>query len=390
MFNSILKLWVKFKFATIRYIPGKYRKSLISIYYLLKSIPYGIMWHTANFFNKTDDIIFYVLYPLHYVLFRDIHKLLPKVTIVPSNYPDAINYLKRNNIIFKSHSYPKMVIMADFCENQFLLKNINKIYIPHGIVGKNYMYSYDKNKNFDLILQLGDYAVSRLKQMNINTSIKVGYAILDRLFNGSLNREEILKNIGADPGKKTILYAPTWGVISSLELIKDKIAEVAKNVNILIKLHPGANDESIYDETKKYNSLYRNLKGVILIEDFADIIPYLFASNILISDYSSVIFMFASMDKPVVLVNASEEAMKSRIFDQTSMETTMRDIGENVNTFDELKTAVDKALKHPEINSEKRKNYTQQLFYKLDGKSAERSAQAIKDFYFKETGRSLD
>ncbi|HCJ67373.1 MAG TPA: hypothetical protein DHV62_08660, partial [Elusimicrobia bacterium] len=179
---------------------------------------------------------------------------------------------------------------------------------------------------------------------------------------------------------KTVLYAPTFGEISSLDMIRDKIAKVSDNVNILVKLHPGANDDSVYDGTKRYNKMYRNLKGVILIEDFADIIPYIYASDVLISDYSSVIFEFASMDKPVILINTSNKAIKVCGYDPTGPEVTMRDIGENVNTFEELKQAVKNAMTHPEKYSDKRKIYSEQLFYKLDGKSAERTALAIKDF----------
>ncbi|HCJ67372.1 MAG TPA: hypothetical protein DHV62_08655, partial [Elusimicrobia bacterium] len=63
-----------------------------------------------------------------------------------------------------------------------------KVYIPHGIVGKNTMYAYDRHKAFDLLLVPGDYAVKIFQEIGINCCQKVGYAILDRLFNNTLNR----------------------------------------------------------------------------------------------------------------------------------------------------------------------------------------------------------
>ncbi|MBN1622147.1 MAG: CDP-glycerol glycerophosphotransferase family protein [Endomicrobiales bacterium] len=354
------------------------RNILSKIYHFPKVAIYYLAWQFMNFLGRTDDIIYYCYFPLHYVIFQDIHKFMPDIKIVVPKTKDITNYLQNRGIKYCHKSYPKIVIMSEFYPRRFPIKSIKKIYIPHGLVGKNYMFDYHRNKFFDLILQPGEYSVERLRKSGLNNCVKVGYPVLDRLFNGSLNRNKILEEIGADVNKKTVLYAPTWGPISSLHAIGGNIDKVAKSVNILIKLHPGFNDDSIFEENKKHNINFRNMKNAILIEDFADAIPYLFASDVLISDYSSMIFKFACMDKPVVMFNTHNT--NDPMYDPESMEITMRDIGESVNTFEELQQAVKRALEHPEINSEKRKMYSEKLFYKLDGKSAERFAFEIKNF----------
>src|SRR5687767_13281478 len=72
----------------------------------------------------------------------------------------------------------------------------------------------------------------------------IGMPKVDRLVDGSLNREDALTSLGLDPGRLTVLYAPTWSPASSLNRMGlDLIRRLATlPVNIVVKLHDRSRD----------------------------------------------------------------------------------------------------------------------------------------------------
>src|SRR5215213_5989795 len=67
----------------------------------------------------------------------------------------------------------------------------------------------------------------------------IGMPRLDCLVDGSLNRNEILKSIGIDPTRKTVLYAPTWSRYSSVATMGEDIVQRlgAAGYAVIVKLH---------------------------------------------------------------------------------------------------------------------------------------------------------
>ena len=109
---------------------------------------------------------------------------------------------------------------------------------------------------------------------------------------------EIKNKLGIDKTKKVLLYCPTWRnsnkkmeLALDLSLLKECIAE---NYVILIRSHVGKHTW-VGDKTKYINDNF--CIDVGKIEDITDLYRI---CDVLITDYSSVIFDFAITEKPMV------------------------------------------------------------------------------------------
>lgn len=95
---------------------------------------------------------------------------------------------------------------------------------------------------------------------------------------------------GIDPKKKTILYAPTFRDYSTA-FISNKVIQtlltLSQNYNILVREH--------YFSSFNLPKSIRNVSNINELEELMDV------SDLLISDYSSIIFDYALQHKPIYL-----------------------------------------------------------------------------------------
>lgn len=158
---------------------------------------------------------------------------------------------------------------------------------------KNYDYIYVAGKEFKKTFSSA-FNVSK------NQIISLGVAKTDILYsNDKMNKykKDILKRFPQLKGKKVILYAPTFrgdGAfdIQYVNLDLEKLSDnLGKDYIILYKLHPFLDDI--------------NLKGQqdnnIINANKIDIYRLFSVTDVLISDYSAVIFDFSILEKPIVL-----------------------------------------------------------------------------------------
>ena len=109
------------------------------------------------------------------------------------------------------------------------------------------------------------------------------------------NREILNKRINNIDNKKIILYAPTFrdNREFSLELNFDNLyKELNKEYKLLLKLHPNIKDNIEIDE--KYSDFIYDFSNYEETQDL------LLASDLLITDYSSIIFDFAITGNPII------------------------------------------------------------------------------------------
>src|SRR5690554_2008667 len=316
---------------------------------------YRSLW--KRFYNE-QEVVFYARTPVHYVMFKEIHRFLPNVQVVTTRRA-VKKYLKRLGVPFRSwYGFPRIVIAPHFLHKSFNIPEIRKITIFHGMA-KDVLFN-PRNKAFDLLLAMGDYAAERFDEMRLNRYRIVGYPKIDGLFNGRINKEAYKERLGLDPRKKTVLYAPTWGDKNSLPYLVEELSDLAKEYNFLLKLH----DKS----TAKWGKSLKKQKGVFLIDD-PDIVPYYLTADVLISDYSSVIFEFSVLDRPIILfdIDNANHALRSISYQ-------WRDIGIRVTNSRELAAALGRIFDNPEEYKEKRQEYARRLFKYRDGSAARRAA----------------
>lgn len=124
-----------------------------------------------------------------------------------------------------------------------------------------------------------------------------GYPRTDMLYskNNENDINELKKKIGLPLNKKIILYAPTWRQKNKFELMLDlrSLKKALSDEYILIlRLHhlsfkdwtAPKNDDFVYDLSR-----YDSIEELYLVSD------------LLITDYSSVMFDYANLDRPMIL-----------------------------------------------------------------------------------------
>ena len=107
-----------------------------------------------------------------------------------------------------------------------------------------------------------------------------------------------------DSNKKYILYCPTWrkhkrSQVTSIDL-KQLLAYLPNEYEIIVKLHP--NESSLRPQ---YNNLDPRIH--CFYNEFVDIQELYILSDIMITDYSSTIFDFAHLNKPILLLQEDTE-----------------------------------------------------------------------------------
>src|SRR5437762_3044472 len=109
----------------------------------------------------------------------------------------------------------------------------------------------------------------------------------------------MLRRLGLDPARPTVLFAPTYKP-TCIDIVRERILTETANYNLIIKLHQ-------YSWRGKYaphwhHTLYERAvrqypHAVLIPVDDYNILPYLYAADTLISEASSTMFDFFALDK---------------------------------------------------------------------------------------------
>ena len=212
----------------------------------------------------------------------------------------------------------------------------------------------------------------------------------DTLINGDLTRQEAIKRLELPQKKVNILYAPSWGNPAvgekkekclfpygrDDEMICGLNEFCLKNeCNIIIRPHPDWEDDNCeYAKkiVKKIRSterlFYRSLKKYPLTE------PVLCATDVLITDYSSIANDFIVLDRPIVYLDKG--LPENRFIFKLSERG-----GFVVKSDEEMMNRLQRILNDP-IESMKdirndREKYARTIYKYVDGKASDRCAEEI-------------
>jgi len=254
-----------------------------------------------------------------------------------------------------------------------------RIHTFHGVSFKGKAFT-DKVLKFDRLFVVGPYMQRRFVEKGILAEsdprlAMVGMPKLDPLVDGSLQRAEILGRIGLPLERPTVLYAPTWRKESSLYSMGEEIIRslAQKDWNVLVKLHdlcyyPSYNT---VDWDARMRALqHRNLR---VIRDY-NVVPCLFASDLLITDGSSVGNEFTLLDRPIVFLEAPQ--LVERYRETIDLETWGTKTGRSVKSAPEAIEAVEWGLAHPQEQSEIRRAAAANIFHK-PGTATDRAVAQI-------------
>lgn len=236
--------------------------------------------------------------------------------------------------------------------------------------GKDFERKYDI-KNYDYII------TSSSKSKTIMASafdvreeqvLPLGCSKTDILFNeDKLNRykDEMYLKYPKFKGKKVILYAPTFrgkGIYDkkALQVDIDKIGKAIGNEYIfLYKHHPIIELYNKSGEGNVYDVSHESLYKLFSIAD------------ILVSDFSSIIFDFSILEKPMIFYAPDLEEYK----EERGLYVDYESFVPGVITYNEEELS--EAIKNNEFDIERVVKLKNEFFDYSDGKSSERIANFI-------------
>ncbi|MDP8289232.1 MAG: CDP-glycerol glycerophosphotransferase family protein [Candidatus Electryonea clarkiae] len=282
----------------------------------------------------------------------------------------------------------------------FIPKKVPWVETFHGFGFKKHIQLHREIIKYDLILLPGEWhkqsILSKYPWIPDECLKIVGWPAVDDFFQGKFDREEILLSFGLDPNRKTVMYAPTWGGYHGehklfgrwfgleSEVFELLCSEVKRmGLNFIVKLHslsPYAGDQKLQKIARSYGALWA-VKETSTFQ--TDPNPYLWATDLLISDLSAIIMDFIVLDRPIIYIDPDDTL---DAWEEASMPPDLR-VGYVVKTPEELVFAIEDCIKYPERFKKERQDVISKVFYCLDGNAASRAATAILDFA-KERGMS--
>ena len=210
---------------------------------------------------------------------------------------------------------------------------------------------------------------------------QLGYPRNDALYHADdIARLEIRVKLGIPEGARVILYAPTWretsldaskGSTYSAGLKYDSgldmaefIAKIPRDVVVLLRTHYFVAAHAACDGCED---------RIIDVSDYPDINELYIASDMLMTDYSSVMFDFAILGRPMLFYMYDLESYRNIRDWYFPIEELPGDI---ITREENLPQAVERALEGNEAYGEKALEFAEK-YYPMGGDSAKRVCESL-------------
>jgi len=183
-----------------------------------------------------------------------------------------------------------------------------------------------------------------------------------------------------DPARPTVLYAPTWTRFSSLNAMGEAVVGslVDAGYQVLVKLHDNSLDPAVansggVDWVARLTPILARGQGHLIRT--ADASPWLVASDVLITDHSSIGFEYLLLDRPLIRIEMPELIEHANI--GTEYVTLMSRASTTCEDAPGVLAAVAQALSNPAHLSAARRALAAELFHD-PGRA---TARAVDELY---------
>lgn len=212
------------------------------------------------------------------------------------------------NNMRQPHAYPKRdsQIMLETWHGTPLKKLVFDMDDVHSANPKYKQIVYKQSRKWDYLLSDNPFSTDRFESCFMYDREKIlelGYPANDPLYAPDLKEKaaELKKKMGIPLDKKVLLYAPTWRDDNSYGAGEYKF-ELALDLN---KLKEQLGDEYVVLLRMHYWIVDRlDLTGlsdfVINVSSYSDITDIYIVSDICMTDYSSVFFDYANLQRPIL------------------------------------------------------------------------------------------
>jgi len=246
---------------------------------------------------------------------------------------------------------------------------------------------------YDLVLFPGQKSHDKVELATTLPWIKewkiVGYPKFDPVIRGECIPATLFSN-----DRKTILYAPTWvsqltrttigersehGESSLLVWSLAIIEKLADKYNLILKYHSHlhADKSTIYQEISELIES-KNLQETVKTVVDDNIVPYMAASDLMISDISSVCYEWLHFDKPILFANPAPG--KYVVGETITDNTYVWQSGDVFDTPDQIPLFVERALSTDDKGLIRKKIFEYAVF-QADGHASERQALYISNLF---------
>lgn len=279
-------------------------------------------------------------------------------------------------------------INTDFWDSTWLHRRTRRIHLFHGVAGK---YGLDAPvelaptvASFDRLLfpnedRLARYMEAGLVARDGPVACLVGYPKLDCLVDGSIDTQQLTRQLGLERDRPVVLYAPTWSPHSSLHAHGEELIAqlVASGYAVLVKLHDRSYDVSERGSAgidwRERMHQYRNHRFIRVL-DTPDATPFLALADALVTDHSSIGFEFAVVNRPIVVMDCPELLAQAKV--SRSKVADLRSAAEVVASPSDAGPAIARQLANPSLHRDERLQLARRFFYR-PGTATTRAVAAI-------------
>jgi len=197
-------------------------------------------------------------------------------------------------------------------------------------------------------------------------AVLVGFPKLDALVNTRVQPSDIAATLGLDPTTPTAIYAPTFSPQSSLQHHGEAIVRwlLEAGLNAIVKLHdrsldPDPRYSGGCDWRARFATLAENRR--FLFADSGDSTDYLLASDLMVTDHSTIGFEFCALDRPLIVFDAPELLVAARV--DAGRVQLLRSAADVIDRIGQLPGAVDRALREPAARRAERLAAVNEVFH---------------------------
>jgi hypothetical protein len=327
--------------------------------------------------TRRVSVAFRAKRPMNYEMFRPYHERLRAdsrfdVTLYGKSHGHsdlavleaALPARRRPNWMCK-FSAPDVLFCTDFLLPTSRARH--PIQIFHGTSIKNYELNA-RVHDYECVFALGPYMIRRWVEKGFFEEgdpriRKVGFAKTDRLTNGALDARRTRAECGLDPDLPTLVYAPSWGAESSLDRYGEALLTALHGWggNTLVKLHDNAYDPRY--ARRDWRAFLDGLVGPRFAAPRSwDVIPFLQAADLLVTDISSVGFEFLQLDRPILFMTFEGQLVR---WENADLETWGRKTGTLVDDPARLPAEIDRALASPGAQGEIRRAACADIYFNV-------------------------
>lgn len=248
----------------------------------------------------------------------------------------------------------------------------------HGMAGK---YDLDAPGHmphgfgdFDRVAFINADRLRRYLQTGVvsrEAAVLVGYPKVDALVNGGYDAAAVRRQLQLEANRPTAIYAPTWSTASSLNIGGEAIVQslVDAGFNVIVKLHDRSLDAAnlLYSGGIDWRARFAAMRqpGRIAFSEAADSSPLLAASDVMVTDHSSIGFEFCLLDRPVIVFDTPDLARVARINPERLAE--LRGAARVVADASLVGPAANEEMDRPERLRAERRAAAQLLFHEPGG-----------------------